>query len=89
MRLLQSVGGMGSTRHSRWVSIWLQPLLDALVNGSTHAKGNLSTYVLPMILTLDSSSLAAMLEKAVELLRGDLTSETDGHVSYLTPQMMM
>jgi len=58
----------------------MEPILEVLVNGSPRVHGNVSTYLLPMVLQLDSSLIGHILEQSLAPLKGVLTSASDGHV---------
>lgn len=68
---------------SAWVAAWLPALLAALIDGSERLRGNVSVYVLPVLLRLEPQALEPILKGALEPLRlvaGVMTSGQDGHV---------
>ena len=58
------------------------PVLELLASGDEHLRNNISIYSIPMLLRLDTSSLAPLLHRALEPLQGQLAAAQVGQVLF-------
>ena len=64
----------------RWREAWMGPVLELLAGSDEHLRNNVSIYSIPMLLRLDTSSLAPLLRRALEPLQGQLAAAQVGQV---------
>ena len=61
------------------------PVLELLASSDEHLRNNISIYSIPMLLRLDTSSLAPLLRRALEPLQGQLAAAQVGQVLSTSP----